>query len=77
MRQLPGPLGNDPLRSNSDTALEIDGIEPVGNYALSFKWFDGHGTGLYSFKYLRALCHCDLCRPGESAKKEHPELARM
>ena len=60
----------------SDTQLEIEEIEPVGNYALRFQWFDGHGTGLYSYKYLRALCHCDACRPG-ALKAEHGELPRM
>lgn len=72
-----GHSGTISFVQNSDTALEIDAIDPVGNYALCFKWFDGHGTGLYSFKYLRALCHCEVCRPGEMAKKEHPELPRM
>ena len=50
-------------------------IEPVGNYALRLVWFDGHGSGLYSYKYLRALCHCDECRPG-AAKEERGELPR-
>lgn len=30
-------------------------IEPVGNYALRLVWGDGHGSGLYSFTYLRFL----------------------
>ena len=33
-------------------------IAPVGNYGLSFAWSDGHGTGIYRFDYLRALCPC-------------------
>ncbi len=56
--------------------LELEDIEVVGNYALRFQWFDGHGTGLYSYKYLRSLCQCDLCKPGV-AKSERPELPRM
>ncbi len=43
--------------------LEIREIERVGNYALSFTWGDGHASGIYSFKYLRALCQCDVCKP--------------
>lgn len=58
------------------TQLELEGIEPVGNYALQLTWFDGHSSGLYSYRYLRSLCHCDECRPG-AAKTEHGELARM
>lgn len=27
----------------------------VGNYALQFRWSDGHQTGIYSYDYLRSL----------------------
>lgn len=30
-------------------------IEPVGLYALSFLWSDGHATGIYRFDFLRSL----------------------
>ena len=60
----------------SDLQCEIDQIEPVGNYALRLVWFDGHGSGLYSYKYLRALCQCDACRPG-ATKDERGELPRL
>jgi DUF971 family protein len=46
-----------------EAALELREIERVGSYALSFTWGDGHSTGIYSFRYLRALCQCDECRP--------------
>jgi len=36
-------------------------IRPVGNYAIEFRWHDGHSTGIYSYDYLRALCPCDAC----------------
>ena len=36
--------------------LTISDIEIVGRYALSFRWSDGHATGIYSFRYLRGLC---------------------
>lgn len=36
-------------------------IEPVGNYAVSFRWSDGHATGIYTFDYLRSLCPCGEC----------------
>jgi len=41
-------------------------IERVGNYALSFAWGDSHTTGIYTFKYLRALCQCDECKPASA-----------
>lgn len=36
--------------------LEIADLNIVGRYALSFRWSDGHETGIYSFQYLRDLC---------------------
>jgi DUF971 family protein len=52
----------------TDFQQEIDRIEPVGNYALQITWFDGHGTGLYTYRYLRELCGCEACR---AARAEH------
>jgi DUF971 family protein len=44
--------------------IRITQISPVGRYALSFTWSDGHSTGIYSFDFLRRLCPCEACRPG-------------
>lgn len=41
-RQLPGHY-------------DLKSIEPVGSYAVQITWGDGHGTGLYSWDYLRNL----------------------
>lgn len=30
----------------------IDGLEPVGNYAILIKFSDGHDTGIFSWDYL-------------------------
>lgn len=35
--------------------LKISSIAPVGNYALHFAFGDGHGTGIFRWKYLREL----------------------
>lgn len=43
--------------------LERVAVEPVGNYALTFRWSDGHATGIYTFDYLRQLCPCPQCLP--------------
>lgn len=40
---------------------QIQEIRAVGNYAIEFKWHDGHSTGIYSYDYLRALCPCAAC----------------
>ncbi|MGC2163019.1 MAG: DUF971 domain-containing protein [Silvibacterium sp.] len=39
-----------------------ESVTPVGNYALSFTWNDGHKTGIYSWDYLRRHCQCGECR---------------
>jgi DUF971 family protein len=36
--------------------LELTHIEQVGNYALGLTWGDGHNSGIYSFRFFRALC---------------------
>jgi DUF971 family protein len=36
-------------------------ITPVGNYAVKFKWSDGHESGIYSWEYLRRVCQCEAC----------------
>lgn len=40
---------------------KLQGIEAVGNYAIEFRWQDGHTTGIYSYEYLRSLCPCSAC----------------
>ncbi len=30
-------------------------VEPVGNYAVSITWSDGHSTGIYSWATLRSV----------------------
>lgn len=34
---------------------KILGMEPVGNYAYSIKFSDGHDTGIYTLELLREL----------------------
>ena len=35
--------------------LELRELEQVGNYALGLTWGDNHNSGIYSFRFLRAL----------------------
>jgi len=42
--------------AKSDHAgVRVTGWERVGNYAIRFDFSDGHGTGLYTYDYLRKL----------------------
>lgn len=33
----------------------------VGAYGLRVEWSDGHGTGIYTFQWLRDHCPCPAC----------------
>lgn len=35
--------------------IVVVSAELVGNYALRIDWNDGHGSGIYSFAYLREI----------------------
>lgn len=52
---------------------DLRDIERVGNYGLSFAWGDQHSTGIYTFRYLRALCQCETClaEPGNPTTKSN------
>ncbi len=39
----------------SPESFQLAGFDIVGGYALQPRWADGHGTGIYSFTYLRRL----------------------
>jgi DUF971 family protein len=43
-------------------AYRPDRMERVGRYAVSFRWGDGHESGIYSWSVLRDLCDCLQCR---------------
>jgi ATP-binding protein involved in chromosome partitioning len=49
----------DPKRIPLD--IRFKSVDPVGRYALTASFTDGHSTGIYPFKKLRALCECPDC----------------
>jgi len=36
-------------------------IDLVGQYAIQIAWTDGHDSGIYNFRDLRANCPCAVC----------------
>jgi DUF971 family protein len=36
-------------------SFELKGCTSVGGYGIQPEWMDGHGSGIFSFSYLRAL----------------------
>ncbi len=49
---------NERLLDPASVAADVhpDKIVPVGLYALSFEWSDGHSTGIYTFERLAEMC---------------------
>jgi DUF971 family protein len=48
-----------------------ESVSPVGNYALTFTWNDGHKSGIYSWDYLRRHCQCEECRASTQLGETH------
>jgi DUF971 family protein len=43
------------LPGNFAEPLKVLSAELVGNYAIQLEWSDGHGSGIYSWNYLREI----------------------
>lgn len=56
-RSAPPPASNLlPVLSAAEARpLQIANMEPVGNYAYSIAFSDGHDTGIYTLELLRQL----------------------
>ena len=65
--------GHENMRSDPDEAVfsvqlpdspqtRIRRVEPVGAYAITIEWEDGHHFGIYNWHFLRKLCPCPQCR---------------
>ena len=46
--------------------IQPEKITPVGRYAISFDWNDGHHSGIFSWDYLRRMCQCEECMQAKS-----------
>jgi len=43
------------------SGVRANAIELVGQYAIKIDWSDGHATGIFRFRDLRAQCPCSDC----------------
>ena len=53
--EVKGHGGQRPPPVTGKEGVKIDGLEPVGNYALRIGFDDGHDSGLFSWDYLHKL----------------------
>ena len=74
-----GP-GQETLQLNKQD-VKIEKLNPMGNYAISIHFSDGHTTGIYSWSYLHHLgvgkdeLWLDYCnRVGNSSKNNYHKV---
>jgi ATP-binding protein involved in chromosome partitioning len=53
-----------PILDPKEVPLDVQPVKiaPVGRYGIQIHWSDGHSTGILTFRDLRALCPCEVCR---------------
>ena len=49
-------------------AMRPASVEPVGRYAIRFKWNDNHDLGIYSWTFLRSCCPCPACKAARKSE---------
>jgi DUF971 family protein len=58
-------MGDEPapevfeMQLGDSPATRLKNLLPVGSYAITPIWEDGHDYGIYNWHYLRALCPCE------------------
>jgi DUF971 family protein len=62
---MPGWLDSNPTLTPEQT--QLTDLHPVGNYAISPHWADGHKTGYYTYVLLRDRCPCAECTARRAA----------
>ncbi len=35
--------------------IKVEGIQPLGNYAVAISWSDGHSSGIFSWEHMRGI----------------------
>jgi DUF971 family protein len=54
-RDIMGQLHKEPKQPLSERSFQLTRLELVGAYGIQPFWADGHGSGIFSFDYLRQL----------------------
>jgi DUF971 family protein len=63
---LPGVL--DQTTTLTPRQTEMADLRVVGRYGLTPVWADGHQTGIYTYRALRAMCQCAACAATSDAE---------
>jgi len=60
----PGAMAGRRPQELGEQDTSMADLALVGRYAVQPTWADGHSTGIYAFRALRALCPCGSCGAG-------------
>ena len=52
-------------KEDVDVGVAATGFQKVGRYGIQIEWSDGHDTGFFDFRFLRAIDD-DAARDGSS-----------
>ena len=58
-RDIMGQLHKGPDKPLSARSFQLVRLELVGGYGVQPVWADGHGSGLFSFDYLRRIAESE------------------
>ena len=56
----PGKLASTTVLTERQTTM-VD-LRVIGRYGFSPVWADGHETGIFTYRALRAMCGCAACQ---------------
>ena len=62
------PLPEKRVREPKESAPPAR-VRPIGSYAFGITFSDGHKTGIFSYRFLRAFCPCAECRSAAESEK--------
>lgn len=54
-----GTTYKPPARPYTEASFQLVRWVPVGGYAIQPQWADGHGSGLYTWPWLRSLASAE------------------
>ena len=74
LRGVPGHAGQKIVYHPPLQPVTAESVKPVGNYAISLAFSDGHGTGVYRYEFLREICPCDACGGRLADRRGHVAL---
>ena len=52
-----GNIYKGPPQIMKEDSYLLTGIQPVGYYAIRPFWKDGHSDGIFTYEFLKKLCH--------------------